>query len=66
MYLPAWLYSYHRPGANGGMLHCIAVNGSNGATMGSSPIHHWKLLLAALTAGTFIEAAVIATLIGMN
>ncbi|UWX04653.1 TFIIB-type zinc ribbon-containing protein [Pseudoxanthomonas sp. NC8] len=55
MYLPVWLYSYHQPGANGGMLHYIAVNGRTGETMGSVPVQHWKLLLAALTAGTFIE-----------
>jgi hypothetical protein len=24
MYLPVWLYSYHQPGRNGGMLHYIA------------------------------------------
>jgi ribosomal protein S27E len=59
MYLPVWLYSYHQPGANGGLLHYIAVNGRTGETMGSVPVQHWKLLLAALTAGTFIEAIVI-------
>ena len=48
------------------MLHFIAVNGRTGETMGSIPIQQWKLLLAALTAGTFIETAVIAVLIGMN
>ncbi len=62
MYLPVWLYSYHQPGANGGMLHYIAVNGRTGETMGSIPIQQWKLLLAALTAGTFIESIVIAIL----
>ncbi|MDZ7937791.1 MAG: TFIIB-type zinc ribbon-containing protein [Rhodoferax sp.] len=55
MYLPVWLYSYHQPGSNGGLLHYIAVNGRTGETMGSVPIQHWKLLLAALTVGTFIE-----------
>mgnify|MGYP000850468431 FL=1 len=59
MYLPVWLYSYHQPGRNGGMLHYIAVNGRTGETMGSVPVQQWKLLLAALTAGTFIEALVI-------
>ena len=59
MYLPVWLYSYHQPGANGGMLHYIAVNGRTGETMGSIPIQQWKLLLAALTTGTFIEAIVL-------
>lgn len=59
MYLPVWLYSYHQPGANGGMLHYIAVNGRTGETMGSIPIQQWKLLLAAITTGTFIEGAVL-------
>ncbi|UUF02490.1 TFIIB-type zinc ribbon-containing protein [Xanthomonas hortorum] len=56
MYLPVWLYSYHQPGRSGGMLHYIAVNGRTGETMGSVPVQQWKLLLAALTAGTVIEA----------
>ncbi len=56
MYLPVWLYSYHEPGRNGGMLHYIAVNGRTGETMGSVPVQQWKLLLAALTTGTIIEA----------
>lgn len=56
MYLPVWLYSYHQPGKNGGMLHYIAVNGRTGETMGSVPIQQWKLLLAALTTGTVVEA----------
>ncbi len=55
MYLPVWLYSYHQPGKNGGMLHYIAVNGRTGETMGSVPVQQWKLLTAALTVGTFIE-----------
>jgi len=55
MYLPVWLYSYHQPGGNGGMLHYIAVNGRTGETMGSVPVQQWKLLAAALTAGTFLE-----------
>jgi hypothetical protein len=57
--LLAWLYSYHQPSANGGMVHYIAVNGRTGETMGSIPIQQWKLLLAAHTTGTFIEAAVL-------
>jgi DNA-directed RNA polymerase subunit RPC12/RpoP len=56
MYLPVWLYSYHQPGSNGGMLHYIAVNGRTGETMGSVPVQQWKLLLAALTTGTIVEA----------
>ncbi|WDI95650.1 TFIIB-type zinc ribbon-containing protein [Xanthomonas campestris] len=57
MYLPVWLYSYHQPGRNGGLLHYIAVNGRTGETMGSVPVQQWKLLLAALVTGTLIEAA---------
>jgi ribosomal protein L37AE/L43A len=55
MYLPVWLYSYHQPGPNGGLLHYIAVNGRTGETMGSVPVQQWKLLAAALTVGTFLE-----------
>ncbi|MDQ3038945.1 MAG: TFIIB-type zinc ribbon-containing protein [Pseudomonadota bacterium] len=55
MYLPVWLYSYHQPGSNGGLLHYIAVNGRTGETMGSVPVQQWKLLLAALTLGSFLE-----------
>lgn len=56
MYLPVWLYSYHQPGSNGGLLHYIAVNGRTGETMGSVPVQQWKLLLAAISVGTFLEA----------
>lgn len=56
MYLPVWLYSYHQPGRNGGLLHYIAVNGRTGETMGSVPVQQWKLLTAAITVGTFLEA----------
>lgn len=62
MYLPVWLYSYHQPGSNGGMLHYIALNGRTGETMGSVPVQQWKLLLAALTVGTFIEGLALAFL----
>ncbi|MET0328792.1 MAG: TFIIB-type zinc ribbon-containing protein, partial [Luteimonas sp.] len=55
-----WLYSYHQPGRNGGMLHYIAVNGRTGETMGSVPVQHWKLLLAALTVGTILEGVALA------
>jgi hypothetical protein len=55
MYLPVWLYSYHQPGSNGGLLHYIAVNGRTGETMGSVPVQQWKLLLAALTVGSLLE-----------
>jgi hypothetical protein len=54
MYLPVWLYSYQQ-GGKGGLLHYIAVNGRTGETMGSVPVQQWKLLLAALTVGTFLE-----------
>jgi hypothetical protein len=53
MYLPVWLYSYQQP--NSGLLHYIAVNGRTGETMGSVPVQQWKLILAALTLGTFLE-----------
>ncbi|EKU24643.1 hypothetical protein [Xanthomonas graminis] len=66
MYLPVWLYSYHQPGRNGGMLHYIAVNGRTGETMGSVPVQQWKLLLTALTAGTFIEAIALWILAGSS
>lgn len=56
MYLPVWLYSYHQAGKNGGMLHYIAVNGRSGETMGSVPVQHWKLILAALSVGTVLES----------
>ncbi|MDP9141713.1 MAG: TFIIB-type zinc ribbon-containing protein [Pseudomonadota bacterium] len=55
MYLPVWLYSYHQPSGKNGMLHYIAVNGRTGETMGSVPVQQWKLLMAALTVGTFVE-----------
>jgi len=55
MYLPVWLYSYHQPGRNGGLLHYIAVNGRTGETMGSVPVQQWKLILTALAVGTFLE-----------
>jgi hypothetical protein len=66
MYLPVWLYSYHQPGANGGMLHYIAVNGRTGETMGSVPVQQWKLLLAALTVGTILETIAIAILVASS
>ncbi len=66
MYLPVWLYSYHQPGANGGMLHYIAVNGRTGETMGSVPVQQWKLLLAALATGTVIEGIVLAILVNSS
>ena len=55
MYLPVWLYSYYQSDRNGGLLHYIAVNGRTGETMGSVPVQQWKLLVTALTVGTFLE-----------
>jgi len=57
MYLPGWLYSYQQPGTK--MVHYIAVNGRTGETMGSIPVQQWKLLLAAITVGTFLEGIAI-------
>ena len=59
MYLPVWLYSYQQPGGKGGLLHYIAVNGRTGETMGSVPVQQGKLILAALTVGTFLEGIAI-------
>ena len=59
MSLPVWLYSYQQRRGSGSMLHYIAVNGRTGETMGSVPVQHWKLLLAALTTGTFVEGLVL-------
>jgi len=56
MYLPVWLYAYHQPGSRGGLRHYIAVNGRTGEIMGSVPVQQWKLILAALTIGTVVEA----------
>jgi hypothetical protein len=56
MYLPVWLYAYHQPGPDGGLVHYIAVNGRTGETMGSVPVQRWKLVLAALAIGTVVEA----------
>lgn len=66
MYLPVWLYSFHQPGRNGGLLHYIAVNGRTGETMGSVPVQQWKLLTAALTVGTFLEGIAIWILVAMS
>ena len=66
MYLPVWLYSFHQPGRNGGLLHYIAVNGRTGETMGSVPVQQWKLLTAALTVGTFLEGIAIWMLVAMS
>ncbi|WP_162602276.1 TFIIB-type zinc ribbon-containing protein [Nocardioides daejeonensis] len=61
MYLPVWLYSYYEQGDKP-MVHYIAVNGRTGETMGSVAVSHARLLAAALTAGTALEAVAIAIL----
>lgn len=63
MYLPVWLYSYYHEEKGRGMVHYIAVNGRTGETMGSVPVSRGRLLAAALTTGTVVEAAVIAFLV---
>ena len=61
MYLPVWLYSHQQQGGNG-MVHYIAVNGRTGEVMGSVPVSRARLLVAALTVGTFLEGIAIAVL----
>ncbi len=63
MYLPVWLYSYYHEEKGRGMVHYIAVNGRTGETMGSVPVSRARLLAAALTTGTVIEAIVIGFLV---
>lgn len=63
MYLPVWLYSYYQE--NTQMLHYIAVNARTGETMGSVPVSQWKLILAAMTVGTFLEGIAGAILVGV-
>ena len=63
MYLPVWLYSYYHVDRGRGMVHYIAVNGRTGETMGSVPVSHGRLLLAAITAGTVVEGLAIAFLV---
>ncbi len=62
MYMPVWLYSYYHEKKGKGMVHYIAVNGRTGATMGSIPVSHWRLLFAAIFAGTIVEGIAIAIL----
>lgn len=66
MYLPVWLYSFYQEGKSSSMVHYIAVNGRTGETMGSVPVSHGRLLLAALAAGTVLEAIVIWILVMMS
>ncbi|WP_227487326.1 hypothetical protein [Nocardioides malaquae] len=62
MYLPVWLYSYYHQSAGKAMVHYIAVNGRTGETMGSVPVSHPRLALAALTTGTVLEGIALAIL----
>jgi ribosomal protein L37AE/L43A/DNA-directed RNA polymerase subunit RPC12/RpoP len=66
MYLPVWLYSFYQEGKSSSMVHYIAVNGRTGETMGSVPVSHGRLILAALAAGTVLEAIVIWILVMMS
>ncbi|WP_110240100.1 TFIIB-type zinc ribbon-containing protein [Nocardioides gilvus] len=63
MYLPVWLYSYYHEEGGRAMVHYIAVNGRTGETMGSVPVSHWRLMVAALTTGTVLETIAIAILV---
>lgn len=63
MYLPVWLYSYYHQHRGRGMVHYIAVNGRTGETMGSIPVSHPRLLIAALATGTVVEGIAIAILL---
>lgn len=62
MCLPVWLYSYHHVKGGKAMVHYIAVNGRTGEVMGSVPVSHARLAVAALVTGTFFEGLVIALL----
>lgn len=55
MYLPVWLYSYYHEERGRGMVHYIAVNGRTGETMGSVPVSHGRLLLAAIAGGVVAQ-----------
>ncbi|WP_018155993.1 hypothetical protein [Demetria terragena] len=64
MYLPVWIYSHQDD--KSGMIHYIAVNARTGETMGSVPVSQPKLILAALTVGTFLEGAAGAFLVAAS
>lgn len=66
MYLPVWLYSFYQEGKSSSMVHYLAVNGRTGETMGSVPVSHGRLILAAIAAGTVLEAIVIWILVMMS
>lgn len=58
VYLPVWLYSYPERDDHGRLtVHYVAVNGRNGATMGSVPISKGRLWAASL--GWAVGAAVV-------
>lgn len=63
MYLPVWLYSYYHEDRGRAMVHYIAVNGRTGETMGSVPVSHARLAVAALATGTVLEGVAIAILV---
>ena len=44
----------------------VGVNARTGETMGSVPVSQWRLVLAALTVGTFLEGIAGAVLVGMS
>jgi ribosomal protein S27E len=62
MCLPVWLYSHHHEKKGKAMVHYIAVNGRTGEVMGSVPVSHARLAVAALVTGTFLEGIAIAIL----
>jgi hypothetical protein len=62
-YLPVWLYSHHHDEAGRAMVHYIAVNGRTGETMGSVPVSHPRLLLAAAAVGIVVEILAIMLLV---
>ncbi|MDT0202233.1 hypothetical protein [Nocardioides sp. AE5] len=62
MYLPVWLYSFYHEDKGRAMVHYIAVNGRTGETMGSVPVSHGRLALAALASGTVLEGIAVAIL----
>lgn len=61
VYLPVWLYSYYTKKKDGSdFVHYIAVNGRTKETMGSVPVSHPRLALAAGVASiaTFVATAI--------
>ena len=66
MYLPVWLYSFYHQDGGRAMVHYIAVNGRTGETMGSVPVSQPRLIMAALTTGTVLEALAIFLLVAFS